>query len=279
MAADDDALKIINDFAEMTTFKGMWPNIARADLVTDLKARLADKNGLNQNNANICGPTVFVHMLLSDNPAAWAQMVTQLYDLGSSVFKGMALKPCWDLLHSQLPPAFNRADWILLASIRDSYNWFLDYYRDSGLTPDGKSRGDDDSSGGTTPGELIKWLKAMGYTVEDGTSFGFFAASEDNARKANELLAKERRVALLISARMLLTKEEDNESPDEWGWFSKPDHVVQLTTPIQLSEEDVNFTVFTWGSGTYQVPKKYPEKKLSLKNFLGNYFGYIAAKF
>ena len=55
-----------------------------------------------------------------------------------------------------------------------------------------------------------------------------------------------------------------------------PDHWVVLTSPITITSDSVSFTVFTWGYRHYRVPQG---DNLSLKQFLSNFYGFVACKF
>ena len=73
------------------------------------------------------------------------------------------VRPGADLKDYALPPTAGtiaEADWIIMASIRDSTNWFLSY-----------SSVNDSLSAFTTPGELKEWFRKAGYSdIQDDTT-------------------------------------------------------------------------------------------------------------
>jgi hypothetical protein len=53
-------------------------------------------------------------------------------------------------------------------------------------------------------------------------------------------------------------------------------HWVVQRSKIDLSNKQEIVRVFTWGQGDYKVPET--SKELSADEFLGNFYGYVAAK-
>jgi hypothetical protein len=50
-----------------------------------------------------------------------------------------------------------------------------------------------------------------------------------------------------------------------------------LTSSVSVAASNVSLQVFTWGRADYPIPVD-PTVPLSVPDFCGNYFGYIAAK-
>jgi hypothetical protein len=173
----------------------------------------------------------------------------------------------------------DQSDWIILASLRDTDNWFLRYSSVDGST-----------SAFTMPGTMVSWFTEAGYTdVREDTNLAS-RPSLSNAEDANNLLIKGYKVVLLISADMLETSTQDDHS-------RIPDHWVALTSPITFQQgrealppnprfcaptqykivpkASLSFHVYSWGSDRL-VPKS---GILSTKSFLDNYYGYVACKY
>jgi hypothetical protein len=296
MSADEDALKLVDDFEKDGSAAGVWRAIRKDEVVAGLRERIKNKDGLNQHNMGLCGPAALVHIELQDDPASFVNLATGLYKSGQASWRGAVVKPNAELLANPPPDGqvlngtaqvFNRADWIVMASIRNTANPADHFNRSS-------------SSTGTFMHELEAFIRQVGYTsveadyIENSGSVG-----ESNARKATLLLGRGYRVMLTIDSVMLDTATQTNWGQDGWrnlwGLASKANHIVQLvdgieflrmwiypdSCPVESDSPDatavVSFEVYTWAQGHRKVPQN-PDIPLKVKDFLWNYYGYLAFK-
>ena len=263
MAAKDDAKKLVDTF-EKGTKVDLWLHIKRAELAKGLRERIDDPDMINQGQTSLCGPADFIRDVATDTPKVYAKAAIDLYETGSALIGTFRIKPTKDLKFYKLPATalIDPADWILCASIRDSDNWFLDYQAET-----------DDVSAITMPHSKASWLKQASYTDVINETNTVFNKDLVNARQASALLAKGYKVALFISADMLSLSTQGNASV-------YPDHWVALTREIKVSglaadpAPKVSFRVYTWG-GQREVPSG---GSLSIKQFLNNYYGFVACK-
>jgi hypothetical protein len=265
MAAKDDAKNVVDQFAARAgSGGGLWLHIKRTDLAVGLRARVDNPDLISSIETSLCGPAAFAHGLAIDDPVSYVKAAIDLWETGSAVIGTQSIKPKKDLKTYKLPATttINPADWILLASMRDTDNWFFDYQEEG-----------DDLSAITMPHTMEKWFKQAGYTeVLNDTNV---VACKDlaNARKASSLLGKGYKVCLFINSDMLYASKHNNAS-------LIPDHWVGLVTGITITgiEADpaskVSFKVYTWGR-VQSVPQS---GDLSIKHFLNNYYGYIACR-
>src|SRR5262249_55601716 len=142
----------------------------------------------------------------------------------------MLLAPSSDLMNYTLPATatIDQADWIILASIRDSVDWFSSVWRS--MTNGGFSRYSSiDDDGGTRPGLLEDWFEAVGYTdvqknfSPDRRWLGVYSFW---AEEASKLYQNGYKVCLMINAKMLKNPHESS---------NEPDHAVALTSPIRFN--------------------------------------------
>lgn len=277
MASIDDARTLINEF-EARTKNGVWSGVTKADVVAGLRDRLNNPNHVSSRKLNLCGPAAFVRNLVMDDPVNYVKIVVGLFEDGRAYIGSKTVTPGKDLLKYTPPTkveadtthnlgeAFNRADWIILASLRDSDNSFLDFQSVN-----------DSAAGITMPHTMVKWFKEMGYTDIKNETNILFRKDLANAKEATRLYSNNYKVCLFISADMLSTKEQSN-------WSATPDHWVVLASAIKFTgtglESDpaagVDFKVFTWGK-VQNVPVD-TTKPLSIADFLPNYYGYVACK-
>jgi hypothetical protein len=280
----DTAKKIVNDFAHRTT-GSVWPGLSRAKVAAGALVRIDDPDLISQQETNLCGPSCFVRSVALDQPETYARAIVDLYEKGSATIghggSRHLLKPSPDLRNYGLPVTarVDQSDWIILASLRDTDNWFLRY-----------SSVDGSASAFTMPGTMVSWFVEAGYTdVREDTNLAS-RPSLSNAEDASNLLIKGYKVVLLISADMLETSTQDDHS-------RIPDHWVALTSPITFQDGrealppnprfcaptqykivpkgSLSFHVYSWGSDRL-VPKS---GILSTKSFLDNYYGYVACKY
>jgi hypothetical protein len=180
---------------------------------------------------------------------------------------------------------FNRADWIVMSSIRNTVNP-ADQFTAA-------------TKAGTFMHDLEAFIRQVGYTdVVAEYSENSFSENETNARKASDLLGRNYRVILSINSCMLFSDTQMDLGLGE-AWYeklflaAKPNHNVQLIDPIEIYRPPltevawvqvdlrcVKAAVYTWAEGHHTIPEKGvgPGKHLLLSDFLWNYYGYIAFK-
>jgi hypothetical protein len=133
----------------------------------------------------------------------------------------------------------------------------------------------EDTRGGTSPGELVSWFRDAGYaSVIDYTDWSKPLGTNQSqprakAELAGEYLDKGYHVCLAMSQNL----ESSPSTQAEWG---DRDHVALLTSPIRFSpirfdaQGNVSFTIFDDG--------KESTVKASFGSFSKNFYGFIAAK-
>jgi hypothetical protein len=269
------ATKIVNDFAARPTRPPPpFLYMSRDQVAAGALKRIANPTLINQGQAGLCGPAAFLEIVATTDPESYAQAIVDLFEKGSARIghggKSYKLEPGADLRHYQLPTTakIDQADWIILASLRDSdfLHNFIEF-----------ASYDNDVAAGTMVGRLAKWFRETGYQdVRDATNI-MSSADLPNANEANNLLNKGFNVVLSINDNMLYSDLQDKGSG--------ANHFVVLLTPIQVVTGNVSFTVFTWGEQR-SIPSNKTSQDvlvkplpLSTSSFLKNYYGYVAGKF
>jgi len=241
---------------------GVWPAIDRDELGVSLLMRLAYPSLLRQGDANLCGPAAFLFGLLQDNPGVYARFAIDLYEKGTAHIRGLSISPHASVRHN-VPPSWKvaSADWLTMASLRDSENWFCSFDSVDGTV-----------SGATTQMELAHWLDQARYShVKEDANLTRHQRDTDNMDEASRLYAAGYRVFLLIDAQMLETTTQSESG----SAVLKDRHWITLRSKIDRSSGNVKMTIFTWGEGNRQVPQS---GGLPLSDFLENYYGYVAGK-
>jgi hypothetical protein len=290
MSADDDALKRVDEFEADGSGAGVWRAIRKDEVVAGLRERIRNKDGLNQHNTGLCAVAALVHIELQDDPKSYVELAVGLYKGGQASWRGSVVRPNNDLLANPPPDGlivngtaqtFNRADWIVMSSIRNTINPADNYNRSSG--------------DGTMMNDLEAFVRQVGYTkVEADYSMDSWSKNRTNAEKATALLRLGYRVILFISAAMLRSANQSDWGGEVLWVFPKPNHFVQLVAGIDIfnmrldipiecntgfgeTADVVSFDVYTWADGHRHVPED-PNIPLKLRDFLWNYYGYLAFK-
>jgi len=246
--------QLVKAFSKKST-PGAFMHLSRKTVASQLTARAATPHLINQGNAGLCPSAAVVYGIARTRPAEYVRAVTELFDKGKTKIGRWTLEPDPDL-KSYKPPkgAVAEADWIILASIRDSENWFIDYQAVS-------------DNGGAWGKEVAKWLKKAGYTkLQEDWNYVMNKTSA-NLRKASELHAKNYHVCLLIDTDIL---------KGETSILSRPNHWVVLASNITATAADkpVSMKVYTYGT-----LRNMPKSTMKLDDFIDYYYGYVAAKY
>jgi hypothetical protein len=254
----DEALALVSHLAR-TAAPGVFTSIRNRELCRDLRDRLADPGAIDQGTSRLCGPAAFVYGLATHDPVQYVNFVAGLYLSGAATVGGFSVRAGSDVRrynpHGRVAPA----DWIALASIRDSENWFFDYQSDDNAFP-----------GITLPRELAAWFKKVGYqSVINKTSLTH-DENEANLREADRLFGERYWVCLLVNASVLDTDTQTDVA-------MVPDHWIVLRSHIQFGAS-IHMKVFSWGQGNRPIPAS-PKTPLSTARFLDYYNGFVAAKF
>jgi hypothetical protein len=281
MSDQDDALALVDKFETrgpvvVDTPRGcglisVWPHINKKALVAGLRARIKDPDKINQVNTSLCGPADFIRDIAMDKPKDYAQAVIDLYEKGTATIGAFTITSSLDLRQHALATVasgvIDPADWVILASVRATTNWYFDY-----------SSEDQDFRAITMPGNKVKWFKDAGYTdVVDETNL-LNKQNMNNASQANFFFKKGYHVTLFINDNMLTssTMNDDSTIPNHWVAMTKPVEMLS-TAPRGFPDEEtsVKLEVYSWGQ-RIGIPSW---GKLTYGHFMENYYGFIACRF
>lgn len=261
------AAEMVCDFLKntRTTF---FPKLDPHRVGIGILRRIAKPSLINQDQGSLCGPSALMFGYASDKPGSYARFAIDLYQKGQANLGRLLIKPGKDVRNFTPPWSLDHVDWLTCASIRDSENWFLDF-DDTGKISD--------LAGVTLPSEMEQWFRKAGYRdVRENTNISRYNKDIDDVNEANRLLDSGYRVCLFISANMI---DYDDQS-DKGSAFTM--HWVVLREKIQVMNGYVKAKVFSYGDGDYVIP--HPQEKtgavkpLAVRDFLMNFYGYVAAK-
>jgi len=247
-----------------------FPKLSRELVGMGLLMRIANPGLVSQGEASLCGPAVLIFNILTANPVQYARYAIDLFEKGKGKIGRLQVEPGKDVRNRQPDPSeIAQADWLTMASLRDSENWFLDYDLS-------KDRIDMRISGVTLPGELAHWFRLAGFSdIREETNLSTFHKGAGTVDDANKLFDKGYRVCLMISANMMSYDDQSSR-----GSVLTRHWIVQQSR-IDLSGGKAKLEAFSWGEGKYTIPhpnKDGQTKDMSADEFLGNFYGYVAAQ-
>lgn len=229
------ALKLIEEFKKRNNRAGRFYSIPRTQVADGLAERVEDPSKINQGAAQLCGPAALLYSVAQDHPEMYAQFAIDLFEKGEGRLKDLVITPGDDLMRA-VPPkgSIDMADWVTLASIRDSENWFGFSYCDTQQAV----------AGITWPNEFEKWFKKIGYTKVVNKASKWSTQDRFNAQEASRLYDDEDYHVVLLLNDKLLT--QTGHRTYEHSVATPPTHYVVLRSKIQFSPT-VKFDVYTWG--------------------------------
>jgi hypothetical protein len=260
MMSTERALQMIDDF-ETSERPSAWKQIRdRGGFASQLRERVNDPFSISQGSSGTCGPATLVFNMLRAEPVNYVTLATSLFNFGGATLRKWQLRPDKELRDSACPSDIAEADWIVLASIRDSENWFFDFLPSTRAA----------TAAGTTLSEIEDWFYKTGYTdvKRNQIYVNIQHNTKPNLKESLDLYNKNYQVVWFICASCI-----DSEIPDSIN----PNHVVVLAgdfTPPMNDTAQISIPIFTWGK-KMNLPRS---GGLNYGQFLDQYYGYVAGK-
>jgi hypothetical protein len=268
-----DAISRVIGIPHGTTFlggfaKGSSPlsfsRFHRKLIALQLIVRVANPNLILQRKHPLCGPTTFIQSVARENPVSYVNYVIGLATTRTGSLKTSSstqrlrvhVRSKSNILHKHASHLdIPEADYVALASLRNSENilpyrgWWLNQT----------------IQGGTTAGDLIKWMQRAGFRhVENHThlfdpawSLGIGGKNrvEQNLLRAQQKLAGNAPHTIIVigsSAGKLAHLALNDGKKDSFFDQVFGAHVV-LLRGVQMTTTDVAFDVITWGKESDQT--------------------------
>lgn len=225
---------------------GVWPNIDKANLIQDIRNTIANPLSVDQGYAPFCGPTAIVYELVRKQPVRYISICQSLYETGQFSSRTKVVKPSDGLLQSKIRSGMSAADWMLIATLRDTENLLFPVTGDSG------SLGSQ-IAGITTPWEMKGWIyEILGYDQANFEST--FVYGEFDAMKAAEEAYRQGGVAfLMIHSAMLSDKTPTVAYPDHWVAYAGG---LDIDNGVWYQHDSghIRFKCYSWGK-VYSVSR------------------------
>lgn len=218
-------------FAEASA-PGLWPSIAKADLVDNLRARRRDVLEIDQERSNFCGPTSIVYELARLQPQRYVELSRQLYETGGFWSRSKRIDAPPSLRHDDVGQKMDPADWMLIATMRNAENVLVGVKaRARGLMSG--------LQGITHPWEIKEWAQQILLydDVEVDTCFLFGKLDAMRAGHA----AYEAGGSAFVLLNLAVLKDGERRVPPY------PDHWVVYQGGLEIAGDRVRFDVYSWG--------------------------------
>jgi hypothetical protein len=190
------AAEMVCDFLERSG-ASKFPNLDRDEVGVGMLMRITNPGLVSQDKGSLCGPAALLFGVLSDAPIAFARYGIDLFEKGKAKIYKLEIEPSKDCRNYRPPASMAHVDWLTMASLRDSENYFLDY--------DTVAK---EFAGITLPKELARWFRNAGFS---DIRYDFNAVANkgmDTVEDANQLFDEGYRVCLFIGANMVKGDED-----------------------------------------------------------------------
>lgn len=257
-----DAYDLLDAFEDSTS-SGRWPQLDKTSIVQQARQRLREPWTVRQGPTDGCGPAAVIVELARRSPRRYVRLVRSLFEHGTFQLKngdsvqttpGLRSAPARSVTEDGRTRTVPDVDWLVLASIRESANVFLE-------GPDSFD------TGGSTHWEVAGWLwNLCGYNRVDyfpgvpGMVGNVLSPWDTSAREwldaAEDVLRKDGCAIASLDTSIL-----SNNLPDWWSW---PNHLVVLLDsrhsrlpgcgeppkglgPLRISNKNfVEWSIATW---------------------------------
>ena len=224
------ALQAFRDSSEV----GVWTNINKNSLLEDIRNTVVNPLNIRQTGTPFCGPASVVFELASRQKTKYVKFCQELLETGQFNAQRQVIQASKNTMESSVPKKISVADWMMLATLRDSENILIpvdDEWVDfaEGIT------------GITFPSELETWI----YEVLGFNSFGFYpcyTSDELAALITANNVWQENGVAFLLIDLNLLKDRDDGLIPNHWVSFQNGFSAVDADQGTS-----VVFNCYSWG--------------------------------
>jgi hypothetical protein len=267
-----------------------WANLDLAGVADSLVERLDDPNGMAQGQSSLCGVFAFARVWCSESPIEFAELAMDLFEKGEGVLRGhnrvggKVIRPSDATRRSPRAALYehgkelvSQVDWLVCASIRDSFNIFLDY----------KTGFMEEQRGGSMASVVAGELRAVGYAkVENRATI--MPAGWDNFIDATLRYERGWRVMLFVHSNIFDYDKIGTTMGGGRHWIGLEGKVkIGMFGPRRMVEP---FTVWTWGGRT-TIPSPRagrgatkttpavlaaPARAVPFEVFAENYYGFVA---
>lgn len=234
--AESDAVQKAIARFEGSTRPGVWPYIPKGELIGDIKRTVANPFNVAQGRTPLCGPAAIVFELVSRLPRRYVEICQRLYETGKFQARTHLVEPSETLVKSRVRSGITLADWMLMATLRDTENALFPVEAGSG----------DFVMGLTTPWEIKGWTFDL-LEYDDAEYESLYVYGEFEAmRRAKRVRDRGGVAFLMIHTAMLGSSEPAVAHPNHWVSFLGGLAIDEGTWYVWDSGH-IQFDCYSWG--------------------------------
>lgn len=238
--------------------KTPWPHLDSATVTARIGALTANANLFNQSNLGLCTAAVFYHHVIQFKSSDFSTFATTLYQKGSASLGSLSVAPgllCRNTDYAALTQQYSntppQADWMLMAGLRDSQNWFLPF----------EGAPDEAMSMKTPMEELSKWYDKTGFWNGPTSLYTYETEDAQVFLDHGGYKSDDQQVVMWINCEFLPGASQSGGS-----------HVISLESPIVVNGSTAQFSCWSWGRDPFiQVT-------IDVSRLKKDFYGYIVAQ-
>ncbi len=219
---------------ERSNVNGLWKAIDKAAVVANVRRRRQQAEEIDQEKSNFCGPTSVAYELARTQPRRYVELCRQLYETGGFWSRTKRVEADDRLRADAVGHGMEPADWMLIATMRDSENALFKVESDASGLMSGLQ-------GMTFPWEIKGWAEEI--LLKDDVDIDVCAVlgELDAIKRAQEVYDQGGSAFILLN--MAVLKKGDRTI------LPFPDHWVVFQGNLDVTDVDnrVGFDVYTWG--------------------------------
>ncbi|GAB4161761.1 MAG: hypothetical protein Fur0037_28300 [Planctomycetota bacterium] len=273
---------VAKKFSQMHGPSPYWPMVVHELLRDEIDSRIDNPDWIWQSSTSLCGMASFFNSLAWDDPYLYAFYLCEMYRCGAAYLGYGSSNPplvtaSKATRSSKRPHGLPSADWIALASLRDHLNGVLHYSYNMGIPVlkeipllgfFGNPSLVEQVGGITYPEDMGSILKAVGYRNVVQKAYKSTHPGAASVHDANHYHKAGYRIVILINTDIM----DDGATPS-----TMPDHWLRLAGPFEKKGNGYRVRVYNSQVGGLEwLP--HSGKYLDQKNFLGNFFGFVAGR-
>lgn len=233
----EQAQAALTDF-EQSNKVGVWSYLDKQTIINEMRSRISDPFQVNQGGQPFCGPASILFELVRKQPLRYVQICQNLFETGSFVAQNRTIKASDKLRNSQGKLYLSQADWMVLATWRESENLIFP------VEPDApeiiRNLG-----GMTKSWEMKGWVKEVLAYREFNYIHTYLYGEFEALQAAAQIIADGGVAFALITAEGLL----GNQKP----FLPYPNHWITILGNISLPAAtsgkagNITFDLYSWG--------------------------------
>ncbi len=232
------AQQALTDF-EQSNVAGVWPSLDKKQVVAQMRSRIDDPFQVNQGAQPFCGPASIAFELVRKQPLRYVHICRSLFETGSFAGYTQSITASNRLRQSRGKLRMPQADWMLLATLRESDNLILP------VEPNAPELLRN-LAGITKPWEMKGWLREILGYPQTKYSFNYIFGEFKALDEATNVIAAGGVAFALISAEGLL-ENKASLLPVPNHWITLLGNIsIQKGRLWQRDSNHVNFDVYSW---------------------------------